>query len=137
MSRGFQALFCSYVRSRKKGKDRIVGRRERVAQPNSNPTKKLFFLYKAMIMADVRKRTADTCSMYHDEPTEAMNQKQVPKPKRAVSHRALLPFVPVFLSISQITETHKLARIIDNKLWSKDVPKAATKGIRRTAGIGG
>lgn len=88
-------------------------------------------------MADVRKRTADTCSMYQDEPTEAMNQKQVPKPKRAASHRDLLPFVLVFLSISQIAETHKLARIIDNKPWSKDVPKTATKGTKRIAGIGG
>ena len=56
-------------------------------------------------MADVRKRTAETSSMYHDEPTEAVYQKQVPNPKRAVSHRTLLPFTPIFLSISQVTET--------------------------------
>jgi len=66
-----------------------------------------------------------------------MNQKQVPKPKRAASHNDLLPFMPIFLSISHIAATHKLARIIDNKLRSNDVPKAATKGTRRTAGIGG
>jgi hypothetical protein len=51
--------------------------------------------------------------MYHDEPTDAINQKQVPKPKRTASHKDFLWFEPLFLSINQIAETHRLAKIID------------------------
>ena len=88
-------------------------------------------------MADVRKRTATTSAMYHDVPTAAINQKQVPKPKRAVNQRALVLFEPIFFSISQVKETQTHARIIDASASSTVVPKTATAGIRSTAGIGG
>ena len=130
-------LFLSYKRSRKNGNAKTVGSLERAEKPNSNPTEILFFLYKARMMAEVRKRIEDTCSMYHEEPTAAVNQKQVPNPNKATSHKSLLPFTPVFLSMSHVNATPTLASPIDMRLWSKPVPKTATKGTKRTAGMGG
>jgi len=115
----------------------MTGNRDRNAKPSSTPIIKGLFLERAKIIAKVRKRTATTCSMYHDEPTEEMNQKHVPKPKRAANHSALLLFAPIFFNINQVAATQRPARNIDISPWSKLVPKSTTKGKRRTAGIGG
>ena len=74
--------------SRKKGNDNTTGNLASVAQPKSKPIKKLCFLNSDKTIVDVRNNTATTCSIYHEEPTKAINQKQVPNPNSTVNHSA-------------------------------------------------
>jgi hypothetical protein len=82
----------------------------------------------ATFTANSPKRTATTCALNHTDPSDARYRCGVPNAKRSVSHPRL--------KMACTSATFNVPATTPKKISLTLVPKTATNGISKIAGMG-